>query len=381
MRKFKHKQTGDVVTESTGYGKYYQGITEGKDKIYLPPSLVEQSNDWEEVVTPTFKILSLISSHGYIAKGKGTIYQYVYGGYSGYKIHSIERLSDGEIFTLEDKIDGKFSVRKTILEIKIDENGGISFRQEHGHTSLEDAKHIAREIIYTTYDGVDRYEPTEEHWVINDSYSYKLIVDKSLGLVKRSPEIYKIFSTEEAANEYVRKLNPEPLYTTYDGVKRFEYQREYWVIKDTYIPSHDFTICEYNLIGSLSEPTTWKIFSTEEKALEYVESVKPKPLFTSEDGVEIFEGDSIFYVETDDAPENSYKVNTYKVQQAGRFTSDKTIYAFSTKEAAEDWILHNRPVISLKDLLDLRYAGGGAYFLKGSRTYTKIKQIVEDRNK
>jgi len=78
-----------------------------------------------------------------------------------------------------------------------------------------------------------------------------------------------------------------------------------------------------------------------------------QPLFTTEDGVDIFKGDKVYYIETDDTPENSFKVNEYTIQYSGRFLSDNTLHSFSTKEKAEEYILLNKPVLSLKEVNDI----------------------------
>ena len=82
-----------------------------------------------------------------------------------------------------------------------------------------------------------------------------------------------------------------------------------------------------------------------------VEKAK-QPLFTTEDGVDIFEGDKVYYIETNDTTENSFKVNEYTIQYSGRFLSDNTLHSFSTKEKAEEYILLNKPVLSLNDVMD-----------------------------
>ena len=78
---------------------------------------------------------------------------------------------------------------------------------------------------------------------------------------------------------------------------------------------------------------------------------KPKQLlFTTEDGVDIFEGDTVYYIETEEEPELCFKVNKYKIKYPGRFISDKSLHSFSTKEKAEEYILLNKPCLSYGDV-------------------------------
>ena len=85
-------------------------------------------------------------------------------------------------------------------------------------------------------------------------------------------------------------------------------------------------------------------------------AVKNKqPLFTTEDGVDIFEGDNIYWV----------NINTFEKINCNKYNDDlgeisiksllskkyecKAI-AFSTKEKAEEYILMNKSVLSLNDI-------------------------------
>lgn len=77
------------------------------------------------------------------------------------------------------------------------------------------------------------------------------------------------------------------------------------------------------------------------------------PLFISEDGMKIYKGDTIYYVETTDEPPHNYIPYKLTVQNSGRFTSDSTVFAFSTQENAEDWIISNKPCLTYNDLLPL----------------------------
>lgn len=88
-------------------------------------------------------------------------------------------------------------------------------------------------------------------------------------------------------------------------------------------------------------------------SLNSIKHIK-QPLFTTEDGVEIFEGDTVYYIETKDELELCFKVNKYIVlKYPGRFVSDKSLYSFSTKEKAEKWILMNKPLLSLQEIKDV----------------------------
>ena len=72
-----------------------------------------------------------------------------------------------------------------------------------------------------------------------------------------------------------------------------------------------------------------------------------QPLFTTEDGVDIFDGD-IFYSTRKDCSGRiiKYEGNFFEIAS----TKCKEFVDFSTKEKAEEYILMNKPVLSLKEI-------------------------------
>lgn len=82
--------------------------------------------------------------------------------------------------------------------------------------------------------------------------------------------------------------------------------------------------------------------------VEYIDNflfkVKAKrPLFTTEDGKEIFEGE-IYYEISENYELRQSVASGFKVSEK------HTKNYFSTKEKAEEWVLINRPCLSVKDL-------------------------------
>ena len=89
-------------------------------------------------------------------------------------------------------------------------------------------------------------------------------------------------------------------------------------------------------------------------------------LFTTEDGVDIFKGDKYWKV-------NNY-LNLSNRQKATGSTSDlNPAKYFSTKEKAEEYILMNKPVLSLKDIEKLLCKNTSSYFLE------KFKKLVNQK--
>lgn len=97
-------------------------------------------------------------------------------------------------------------------------------------------------------------------------------------------------------------------------------------------------------------------------------AVKAKPLFTTEDGVDIYAGNKYYSIGGNGriAIKDDCKI-TERVCTPGtgqlyepRDNSNKEpyFYIFSTKEAAEEYIHTNKPVLSVQDLLEYIKAGG-----------------------
>jgi len=77
------------------------------------------------------------------------------------------------------------------------------------------------------------------------------------------------------------------------------------------------------------------------------------PLFTTEDGVDIFESDKIYSIESslnevDEKIAGIYKHSNTNHPVEHWYKDDKY---FSTKEKAEEYILNNKPCLSLKDII------------------------------
>ncbi len=104
--------------------------------------------------------------------------------------------------------------------------------------------------------------------------------------------------------------------------------------------------------------------------------MKEEPLFTTEDGVEIFEGDTIFSVEhtyykIDDKIAGIYKGSNKNHPVEHWYNDDKY---FSTKEAAEEYILLNKPVLSINDFYSFSLCQA-----EEENTHNKLKALVKSR--
>ena len=197
---------------------------------------------YQEVVEKDYEILSLIEgkliypcdkySKDYINQLFNTL---------GVSIHSVKRLSDGEIFTIGDKVFTEY-VNYTINKIDIvndkcmvsalyDTNNPNGSRLHYNLNNLKKFK----QKLFTTEDGVDIFEGESYYELITPDFHNKpciwnILPTKTRGNInydqegnRRNGRIW--FSTKEKAEEYI--LMNKPVLSLND-LKQF--------FPDTYIP-------------------------------------------------------------------------------------------------------------------------------------------------
>lgn len=238
---------------------------------------------WQEVEQLDYEILTFSDN-----VTKGVLYEkqpsgrYGKGGFStedclvkyGNSIHSVKRLSDGVVFTVGDCVVTKnVLIPEIITGFRIND-GKTSFKKgiwvtvKNGGMHLDRIKEIRRPIL-TTEDGVPVYSyDSVQHWVINGNYEYALGFCKpNVDLLRDEPNTYKVFSTENAARDYVRKNTP--IFVTEDGVKIFEGGDYHYV--DT-----DFSITKVKALHGCGQYTERKYFFSFTEAQKYVNRTQPR---------------------------------------------------------------------------------------------------------
>ena len=99
MRKFKHKTAGYIAEKLTTCEKYKLKISTSD---VIPAWVIENSNDWEEIVEKDYEILM------YRSKNNSCIYfdnpKYFFSLNSDWEIYSVRRKSDGAEFKIGDKV-------------------------------------------------------------------------------------------------------------------------------------------------------------------------------------------------------------------------------------------------------------------------------------
>ena len=229
---------------------------------------------WEEVIKKDYEIQcwsNPYNRHEHSLKDRG-----------GWDINSVKRLSDGEVFTVGNKVTYTGGGGWIIDNFSINDDGdhmmaaeGSTLKEEFCCISNKDFR-IVKKPPFITEDGIKVKEGDNVAWAqyIDEMWisSYNSL-DYSQSSVNTGA--WKAFSTIQARNTWVRTKNPNPLFTTEDGVDIFVGDTYYWVhkehfkvIKDTILHKNDSNAVEtgHNVAGN---------FSTPRAAKEYIMLNKP----------------------------------------------------------------------------------------------------------
>ena len=104
--------------------------------------------------------------------------------------------------------------------------------------------------------------------------------------------------------------------------------------------------------------------------IENLEHIK-KPLFTTEDGVDIFENDEVWGI-----TKNVWKPFYRNAKLNNKIVTETWFHGkFSTKEKAEEYILMNKPCLSINDFLSVSY-----FTVKSkTRTIKRLKKLINSK--
>jgi len=174
---------------------YYSGEIEwGSPK----EDIENQSEFWEEVIEKDYEILCI--KH----KKNKCFYRDSIDlrNLNVYDIHSVKRLSDGEVFTVGDRIK-VFIGHSFIKKFNINNLNVLICTSKTGEGfNIENLKHI-KKPLFTTEDGVDIFKNTK-FWYI-DNFIIKTYITREFSEIESS---YKTFATEEKAEEYILLNTP-----------------------------------------------------------------------------------------------------------------------------------------------------------------------------
>lgn len=171
---------------------------------------------WEKVFEKNYKILSFINVNNKIYQlqkdGRYFNTELKYNDYQYclniLKIHSVKRLSDGEIFTIGDKTN--FGLISNIII----NNNNLSFYFEGKSCGYELQILIKLKRLFTTEDGVDIFEGDFVFQVKKDNYCLQYMslgnnnISHQFDATKINNHLNLIFSTKEKAEEYILMNKP-----------------------------------------------------------------------------------------------------------------------------------------------------------------------------
>lgn len=127
---------------------------------------------------------------------------------SGWKINTVERISDGEIFFVGEVIDTEFNSKLTINGFRVLQNGLMGVSHTVGRTFLKNIKKKVK--LFTSTDGVDIYKG-DNYWE-TDSENFIKINNPNIVIGKN-----RVFSTKKLAIEDV--VNNEKIFSMNDLIK------------------------------------------------------------------------------------------------------------------------------------------------------------------
>lgn len=158
----------------------------------------------------------------------------------------------------------------------------------------------------------------------------------------------------------VKRLSDGEIFTVGDNVEFYGVKTK---IKEIYFNEHEQL--SYRVEGK--KPPLVGVFMKNNVHLKKLK----KPLFTTEDGVDIFEGDTFCWVKVDDKKRPIYAYNFISIARESELNKD--VLVFSTKEKAKNYVLMNKPCLSINDVLSISY---NPVESKTSTT-DKLKQLVK----
>lgn len=184
-----------------------------------------------------------------------------------------------------------------------------------------------------------------------------------------------IYITTESGNNRckLKDLKPikKPLFTTEDGCEIYNGDKYYLVSMGSLNKQLYVNRYTAHPKGLWQSKNNIHLFGDIDNANEYIR--KNTKLFTTEDGVDIFEGDKFYCITIP----NRYDI----VERVGGdmlAINEESVRkrCFSTKEAAEEYILMNKPCLSYNDLNDLFNLNQNPFYIE---TRIHVKNLIKKR--
>lgn len=202
-----------------------------------------------------------------------------------------------------------------------------------------------------------------------DIYSaYKCLIDEGCishhSMHKKSIKyIFKLFDIYS-----IKRLSDGEVFTIGDKIVAYDgYTKGIWVINNIKFGYNQTDNIFFDM-ASVDKKNTY-----EGLPLDYASKAKT-PLFTTEDSVDIFGNSTVYRV-------NQVGLNFVQpwviLENYNIGYNNAIFYNFSTKEAAEEYILYNKPCLSIKDIDDINEYPSKATKMVLSRI--DLKQVIKSK--
>ncbi len=207
-KQYKNKITGDIAIENKTFPNYYFLNPDNIHKRFI-----ENSCDWEEIVEKDYEILSFKDTYFNTYWKKGSNGKFgetdLYWAFEAdfiapdkFIIHSVKRLSTGEVFTIGDKVEHITTGYKQTL-VKIYPNFEVDTNREHiGIAWLKPVK----KPLFITEDGVEMFEGDKVWFITKKLEGLNLIWCMCKNDAPDANYLY--FSSEAKAKEYIEMNKP-----------------------------------------------------------------------------------------------------------------------------------------------------------------------------
>ena len=331
-KRFKQRSTGAIAT-LVDCGVYQTNFNHYTST--MASELIEGSCDWEEIKEQTYQILSFQNINN---------------------LHAIVELHPNGLYCYK-KCYCYTGVR-TVTE---------EYCLLSASLQIYSVKDLTRDIVFTIGDTFYYDDPN----LPNKSSNYKITGfkidnnnishDSNLIIMSNGIEIAHLPICYPTKPHMISE-DGIPLY---DDISTFHYiiktSEDNWQL--SYISS-ELTmhkgVCNPNLL----------FFSTIEAAKKYIKQRKSKPLFTTEDGVPIYEDNIVYMVEKD----------TFVISSRCNANGQSTFYYwyFSTKEKAEEYIIKHKPCLSFQEIKDQLLGNEDTSLTKKMLSYVKDKLNLND---
>lgn len=217
-------EVGSTVEQKEECGDYFSLNNSGRTRNIFKSSEIENNPEfWEEVVEKDYEILSFKGNISKKIWKKDSQFKDTYVLKDGIKpfnslkdmlnhpfllsIYSVKRLSDGEVFTIENRVKYKGD-NYTISRFKtLNEKGLVELIGIQHLTYLNEIQHI-KNPLFTTEDGVDIFEGDKFTTVLIDKLILMDINETANSKILIVHPNYKYFSTKEAAEQYILMNKP-----------------------------------------------------------------------------------------------------------------------------------------------------------------------------